>query len=75
MHRQKPLHPFADAAWRDFCGHHCGSPGIAWLLHWFSAATVLRNDLQQWITDELADGKSLARFKRWEQEKANSIKT
>jgi hypothetical protein len=71
MHRNKPLHPFAEAAWRDFCGHRSSPLKTGGLMDWFSAATIMRDDLQQWVNDELADGKSLARFKAWEQEDAN----
>jgi len=70
--RQKPLHPFADMAWKDFCARNRkDSSGPQ---DWFSAATIKRKHLEEWVQKELADGKSLARFKAWEQAKSATEK-
>lgn len=52
-----------------------GSSGskIAGLMDWFTAATIARENLERWIQAEIRDGKSIKRFKAWEEQDAKGI--
>ena len=66
--RKKPLHPFAEIAWNDFCSRSPSDSRTAGPRDWFTAAAIKREHLQEWITKEQADGRAIARFKAWEKE-------
>ena len=59
--KKKPLPPDAKTAWDDF-GKHSGG-------NWGFDVTITRDDLKKWIDAELADGRSIARFKAREERK------
>jgi hypothetical protein len=76
--RQKPLPPFAQIAWDDLCSRNGPGaiPGVkksSGPMDWFCAGTVTRNNLEEWIKKELADGNSMKRFKDWEKTKAVKV--
>jgi hypothetical protein len=58
---KKPLTPLASAMWSDFFEHSNRT--------WLKAVTVKREHLADWIHQELADGRSIARFRAWEERK------
>jgi hypothetical protein len=68
--RKTPLHPFAKIAWDDFARMPSRSiPGIHNTVEWNFAITVERPQLQDWINKEVADGRSLTRFREFEEKK------
>jgi hypothetical protein len=73
--RKKPLPPLAQIVWDDLCSRN-GPGTVAGVKHssgpldWFCAGAVTRSNLEQWIQKELADEKSLNRFREWEKTKA-----
>lgn len=59
--RAVPLKSTAETAWRDFGGPLEGNG-------WLHAVTILRKNLQKWVTDEMTHGKSIEKFKQWEEQ-------
>ena len=70
--RNKPLHPFAALAAADWHGRDDDGRLRSRRSDWFSHGTVERHNLAEWVAKEMADGISIARFKRWEQEKQSA---
>lgn len=72
--RKKALHAFAQIAWDDLCSRN-GPGTVAGIkkssgpLDWFCAGAVTRSNLEDFIQRELADGRSIQRFKEWEKSK------
>jgi hypothetical protein len=68
--KNKPLHPFAKIAWDDFASMPTGySPSIPKVLDWNYAVTMKRGHLKDWAQKEIEDGRSLIRFREWEEKK------
>jgi hypothetical protein len=56
----KPKHDYVDPAWIDYQGPR-GPDG------WLKAFTMTRKALEKFVAEDLADGRSMARFKDWEE--------
>jgi hypothetical protein len=64
-----PMHPLGSIAWNDFVGH-LGGHGDA--RDWFVAATVERSKLETFVQMEIADGRSIVRFKDFYSKRADA---
>jgi len=68
--RNKPVHRFASIAWDDFASMPSGySPNIHEDMEWNFSVVLKRDDLEDWAKRELADGRSLVRFREFEARK------
>ena len=75
-----PVPPFAKIAWDDFASMSSRSvPSINKKMEWNFSVTIKRDHLQDWVKRELSDGRSLVRFREFEEKKkalkANGVKT
>jgi hypothetical protein len=61
VYQKKPMNPFATIAWDDFSKHRDGK--------WGYIVTVERNNLAKWADLEIADGRSIEKFKLWSEKK------
>jgi hypothetical protein len=59
-HRGTPWTPIAKASWNDYYEHQSRT--------WLYAMGMKRENLKVWVEREIADGKSLERFRRWKRE-------
>lgn len=77
--RKTPLHPFAQVAFDDFARMPSNSiPSIHSVVEWNFAIAFERHQLEDWVKREAVDGKSLKRFREFEEKKkaleANGVK-
>jgi hypothetical protein len=62
VHEDIPLSETARSSWNDYYFHLNK--------RWLWAVGIKREHLEDWVGKELADGKSLARFKQWQAKQA-----
>jgi Protein of unknown function (DUF3800) len=68
--RKTPLHPFAKVALDDFAHMPSNSiPPIHSVVEWNFAIAYERHHLEDWVKREAADGRSLKRFREFEEKK------
>jgi hypothetical protein len=65
-----PIPPFAKIAWDAFASMPDRSvPSINKVMEWNFSVAIKRDHLQDWVKQELADGRSLIRFREFEEKK------
>ena len=67
---KKPTHPFAQIAWDDFASMPTDpSPGPHEIVEWNYSVALTREQLEDWVRDELANRRSISLVKEWEAHK------
>jgi hypothetical protein len=62
-HQKVPLNPIAQESWDAYSKHQNGT--------WLYAIGAKREHLKDWAEREIKDGRSLERFKAWEEKRAS----
>jgi hypothetical protein len=65
-HTNSPMNPIAQESWKDYVRHQGGA--------WLSAYTQKREQLADFVRREMEDGRTLARFKAFEEKKKAATK-
>jgi hypothetical protein len=62
--RDTPLSEFGGIAWHDFINHMGAN-------NWLVVGTLTKENMRTWIAKEIADGRSMARFRLWKEKIAD----